>query len=68
MVRAGFACAPLNAHAEVKAIARHVTTVRGGEGAARECCDLLLWATGRYEALLRGHLETLDTTSGGATS
>ncbi|CAH0350760.1 HAD family hydrolase [Aquabacterium sp. CECT 9606] len=67
MVRAGFACAPLNAHAEVKAIARHVTTLRGGEGAARECCDLLLWATGRYEALLRGHLETLDTTSDGAT-
>jgi 3-deoxy-D-manno-octulosonate 8-phosphate phosphatase (KDO 8-P phosphatase) len=67
MVRAGFACAPLNAHAEVKAVARHVTTLRGGEGAARECCDLLLWATGRYEALLRGHLETLDTTSGGAT-
>ena len=67
MVRAGFACAPLNAHAEVKAIARHVTTLRGGQGAARECCDLLLWATGRYEALLRGHLETLDTTSDGAT-
>ncbi len=67
MVRAGFACAPLNAHAEVKAVARHVTTLRGGEGAARECCDLLLWATGRYEALLRGHLETLDTTSGGTT-
>lgn len=67
MVRAGFACAPLNAHAEVKAVARHVTTLRGGEGAARECCDLLLWATGRYEALLRGHMETLDTTSGGAT-
>ncbi|MBC7700558.1 HAD hydrolase family protein [Aquabacterium sp.] len=66
MVRAGFACAPLNAHAEVKAVARHVTTLRGGEGAARECCDLLLWATGRYEALLRGHLETLDTTSDGA--
>lgn len=65
MVRAGFACAPLNAHAEVKAVARYVTTLRGGEGAARECCDLLLWATGRYEALLRGHLETLDTTSGG---
>lgn len=68
MVRAGFACAPLNAHAEVKAVARHVTTLRGGEGAARECCDLLLWATGRYEALLRGHLETLDTTSDGATA
>lgn len=66
MLRAGFACAPLNAHTEVRAIAHHTTAVRGGEGAARECCDLLLWATGRYEALLRGHLETLDTTSAGA--
>jgi 3-deoxy-D-manno-octulosonate 8-phosphate phosphatase (KDO 8-P phosphatase) len=68
MLRGGFACAPLNAHAEVRAVAHHVTAVRGGQGAARECCDLLLWATGRYEALLRGHLETLDTTSSGATS
>lgn len=66
MLRAGFACAPLNAHAEVRAVAHHVTALRGGQGAARDCADLLLWATGRYEALLRGHLETLDTTSGGA--
>ena len=67
MVRAGLACAPLNAHAEVRAVAHHVTALPGGQGAARECCDLLLWATGRYEALLQGHLQTLDTTSGGAT-
>jgi 3-deoxy-D-manno-octulosonate 8-phosphate phosphatase (KDO 8-P phosphatase) len=66
MVRAGLACAPLNAHAEVRAAAHHVTALRGGEGAARECCDLLLWATGRYKALLHGHLQTLDTTSDGA--
>ncbi|WP_374315435.1 KdsC family phosphatase [Aquabacterium sp.] len=66
LVRAGFACAPANAHPEVRALADHVTSVRGGEGAARECCDLLLWATGRYEALLEGHLQTLDTTAEGA--
>jgi len=66
LVRAGFACAPVNAHPEVRALADHVTSVRGGEGAARECCDLLLWATGRYEALLEGHLQTLDTTAEGA--
>ncbi|MBK1690111.1 KdsC family phosphatase [Rubrivivax gelatinosus] len=61
MVRAGFACAPANAHAEVKAVAQHVTTAGGGHGAAREFCDLLLVACGRYEALLRGHLQSLDT-------
>jgi 3-deoxy-D-manno-octulosonate 8-phosphate phosphatase (KDO 8-P phosphatase) len=57
---AAFACAPANAHIEVKARAHHVTTASGGHGAARECCDLLLSAAGRYAALLRGHLVTLD--------
>lgn len=60
MLRAGFACAPAQAHAEVKAAAHHVTTAAGGHGAAREFCDLLLMASGRYAALLAGHLETLD--------
>ncbi len=60
MTRAAFACAPANAHAEVRAMAHHVTAARGGEGAARECCDLLLMAAGRYAPLLRGHLMTLD--------
>jgi len=58
---AAFACAPPNAHAEVRAVAHHVTAARGGQGAARECCDLLLAACGRYAALLQGHLTTLDT-------
>ncbi|MFT3663793.1 KdsC family phosphatase [Piscinibacter sp.] len=60
MTRAAFACAPAGAHVEVLAIAHHVTRARGGHGAARECCDLLLTAAGRYAELLRGHLVTLD--------
>ena len=60
MGRAAFACAPANAHVEVRAIAHYVTAARGGEGAARECCDLLLMAAGRYARLLQGHLTTLD--------
>ncbi len=52
MRRCAFACAPLNAHEEARAVAHHVTRVRGGEGAAREFCDLLLVASGRYAALL----------------
>lgn len=63
MTRAAFTCAPSNAHAEVKAVADHVTRGTGGHGAARECCDLLLMANGRYATLLRGHLTTLDSTS-----
>jgi 3-deoxy-D-manno-octulosonate 8-phosphate phosphatase (KDO 8-P phosphatase) len=57
---AGFACAPPNAHAEVRAVAHHVTGARGGAGAARECCDLLLMAGGHYATLLQGQLPTLD--------
>jgi len=48
MRRCAFACAPINAHAEVLAIAHHVTTTRGGEGAVREFCDILMVASGRY--------------------
>jgi 3-deoxy-D-manno-octulosonate 8-phosphate phosphatase (KDO 8-P phosphatase) len=60
LARAGFACASANAHVEVKALADHVTAARGGHGAAREFCDLLLVASGRYTALLHGQLPTLD--------
>ena len=60
LARAGFACAPTNAHAECKLLAHHVTSVPGGHGAAREFCDLLLMAAGQYDRLLRGHLQTLD--------
>jgi 3-deoxy-D-manno-octulosonate 8-phosphate phosphatase (KDO 8-P phosphatase) len=60
LARAGFACAPANAHAEVKAVAHHVTAAHGGHGAAREFCDLLLVAAGRYAGLLQGQLRTLD--------
>ena len=58
--RAAFACAPANAHAEVKAVAHHVTAAAGGHGAAREFCDLLLVAAGRYAGLLQGQMQTLD--------
>ena len=60
MTRAAFACAPANARVEVKAVAHHVTSAGGGHGAARECCDLLLMAAGRYADLLLGHSLTLD--------
>ena len=60
LVRCGFACAPPGAHAEVRARVHHVTSAAAGHGAARECCDLLLCAAGRYAQALRGHLTTLD--------
>jgi 3-deoxy-D-manno-octulosonate 8-phosphate phosphatase (KDO 8-P phosphatase) len=54
LTRCAFACAPPNAHAEVRAAAHHVTQAAGGAGAAREFCDLLLVAGGRYAGLLEG--------------
>jgi 3-deoxy-D-manno-octulosonate 8-phosphate phosphatase (KDO 8-P phosphatase) len=53
--RCALAAAPANAHAEVKAIAHHVTAATGGHGAAREFCDLLLVASGRYAGLLESY-------------
>jgi len=60
LTRAGLACAPPNAHVEVKAVAHHVTSAAGGHGAAREFCDLLLVAAGRYARLLQEQVQTLD--------
>lgn len=55
MRRAAFSCAPANAHLEVRALAHHVTQAGGGQGAAREFCDVLLLASGRYASLLRDY-------------
>jgi len=56
MRRCAFACAPANAQAEVLAVAHHVTQRQGGQGAARELCDLLLVAGGHYARLLQEYL------------
>lgn len=52
MRRAAMAFAPPAAHVEVRACAHHVCTAAAGHGAVRECCDLLLMASGRYRSLL----------------
>ena len=55
MQRAAFSCAPANAHTEVKTVANHITVERGGHGAARAFCDVLLVASGHYARLLRAY-------------
>jgi 3-deoxy-D-manno-octulosonate 8-phosphate phosphatase (KDO 8-P phosphatase) len=60
MLRAALACAPANAHPEVRSRADMVTKHGGGAGAVREVCDLLLQANGQYAALLAAY------TGGGA--
>lgn len=49
---AGFAVAPANVHHWLRDEVHWVTPSRGGEGAARELCDLVLHAQGRIPALL----------------
>jgi 3-deoxy-D-manno-octulosonate 8-phosphate phosphatase (KDO 8-P phosphatase) len=49
----GFAAAPANAHTEVLARVHFVSQTRGGFGAVREVCDVILRTQGRYDALLQ---------------
>ncbi|MCE2657457.1 MAG: KdsC family phosphatase [Rubrivivax sp.] len=65
LTRAGFACAPPNAHAEVISRVHHVTAAAGGAGAGREFSDILLMASGHYHARMAASLQdqrqTLDS-------
>lgn len=53
--RCAIAVAPPEAHVEVRHSVRYVTEARAGQGAAREFCDLLLVASGRYAQLLEAY-------------
>lgn len=55
--RCALACATPNAHDEVRARAHYVTVLAGGSGGAREFCDLLLMASGKYVDLLHEALQ-----------
>lgn len=57
MLSSALACAPRNAHAEVRAVAHYVTQLNGGHGAARELCDLVLVACGHYRLLLERYTQ-----------
>ncbi|KAF1711426.1 phenylphosphate carboxylase subunit delta [Pseudoxanthomonas kalamensis DSM 18571] len=52
MRHVGLSVAPANVHPWTRPHARWITRAAGGEGAARELCDLLLAAQGHVPALL----------------
>ena len=52
LLAVGLAVAPANAHPWTRERVHWRTSARGGEGAARELCDLVLAAQGHAEALL----------------
>lgn len=53
---AGLAVAPANVHPWLAAHVHWTTRSRGGEGAVRELCDLVLEARGHRDAVLAGFL------------
>lgn len=51
--RVGFAATVADAVPEIRPYVHHVTSRRGGRGAVREVCDLLLKESGRWEEVIR---------------
>ncbi|MCW4453494.1 HAD hydrolase family protein [Flavobacterium sp. MXW15] len=51
----GLAVAPANAHPWIAERVHWHTRARGGQGAARELCDVLLAAQGKLDAVLAGY-------------
>jgi 3-deoxy-D-manno-octulosonate 8-phosphate phosphatase (KDO 8-P phosphatase) len=56
LVRAGLAVAPANLHPALHAHVHHVTRARGGDGAVREVCELLMRARGTWADALAAYL------------
>jgi 3-deoxy-D-manno-octulosonate 8-phosphate phosphatase (KDO 8-P phosphatase) len=57
MRRAGLAVAVADAHPALRTIAHWVTPNRGGRGAARDLCELILSAQGKLDALINPDLD-----------
>jgi 3-deoxy-D-manno-octulosonate 8-phosphate phosphatase (KDO 8-P phosphatase) len=58
MTRAGLGVAVADAVPEVLAAGHWVTSNRGGRGAVREVCDLVLKAQGKWEEIVRPWMPT----------
>ena len=56
MRRVGLSVAVRDAHALVREYAHWITPSPGGRGAAREVCELLMYAQGRYAAEMKKYL------------
>jgi 3-deoxy-D-manno-octulosonate 8-phosphate phosphatase (KDO 8-P phosphatase) len=56
MQRVGFAAAVADAVPETKQAAHYVTELKGGHGAVREVCDLILKAQGKWDEVMERFL------------
>ena len=57
LTRCGFAAAVPSAPAYVRERVHYVTTAGGGQGAAREFCDLIMQTQGTWDAALKKYLD-----------
>jgi 3-deoxy-D-manno-octulosonate 8-phosphate phosphatase (KDO 8-P phosphatase) len=57
LVRVGFSATVADAVSEVKEVAHYTTKRKGGKGAVREVCDLILEAKGVHSSLLEKYLK-----------
>jgi 3-deoxy-D-manno-octulosonate 8-phosphate phosphatase (KDO 8-P phosphatase) len=57
LVRVGFSATVADAVVEVKEVAQYTTRRKGGKGAVREVCDLILEAKGVHASLLEKYLK-----------
>ena len=55
--RVGFSASVPNGHIEVRSRVDYVTQANGGSGAAREVCDFILQAQGKYDQVLSRFLK-----------
>jgi len=55
--RVGLACTVHNAPAVIQQHVSYVTKAKGGKGAAREVCELILNANGGYETAIQTYLD-----------
>ena len=55
--RVGLAVCPPNAMEEVKAVAHIMTTKKGGRGAVREVCELIMKAQGTWDKVTKVYYE-----------
>ena len=56
LTRAGFSASVPDAPAAVRSRVHHVTRHRGGGGAVREVCELILDAQGKLDAMIAEYL------------
>jgi 3-deoxy-D-manno-octulosonate 8-phosphate phosphatase (KDO 8-P phosphatase) len=61
MCRVGLALTPPNAHFSVRERAHWCSQARGGEGAVREACDLIMQAQGTFDAGLAPYIASQRT-------